>query len=272
MPSSRAWMARAAMASTVISPRVSKPRKSTRITLTTLAPPPPERLLAVKNPEMVACVRVSMAQASRPVLPPNVRASSRSRPRRTGVDSTWPCCGRKNRASSSRMMVTISMASWVRARSGAEKRTKARADIRPTTLRGSRASSRCRRQRTVSTAPAMMIRPPIRARPSSGVGGIVPVRGLSPVASGAAMARAATARRRKAYRCREPFSMARLRRPVPAKTASMNPENRRQPSTSGKSRSWRANSRWRWPYRAIPPIRAIRLITTGRLKPCQIAR
>ncbi|CFU02866.1 Uncharacterised protein [Bordetella pertussis] len=50
------------MPSTVISPRVSKPRKSTRITLTTLVPPPSGSARSVKKLEIVSPTgRVSTA-------------------------------------------------------------------------------------------------------------------------------------------------------------------------------------------------------------------
>ena len=260
------------MASTEISPRVSKPRKSTRMTLTTLAPPPPGRLLARKKSAMVAAGgRVSTVQVSKPVVVPRVSASMRSRSRRRGVDSTGVRCGRKNRASSRRMMVTTSMASWVRARSGAEKRTKASAHISPTTLRGMRARKRRRCQRTVSTAPVIMASPPNRVRPSSGTGG-GPRGGQRPRTSGTAMAAAAAQNSSASDRCREPLAVAAVQRRAAPKAPSTNCENRLCASTPGKSWACRAKTWWRTAYRLMPRIRAVALMASGRLNPCHTAR
>jgi hypothetical protein len=59
---SSAYTVRATMPSTVISPKVSKPRKSTRMTLTTLSPPPcGQRLLTKKGAMPSTGGRVSTA-------------------------------------------------------------------------------------------------------------------------------------------------------------------------------------------------------------------
>ncbi len=71
------------MPSTVISPSVSKARKSTSITLTTLVPPPSGSACSRKNGEMLCgALRVSIAYDSAARPPPASTASTRSRRRR----------------------------------------------------------------------------------------------------------------------------------------------------------------------------------------------
>ena len=125
----------ATMPSTVISPSVSKPRKSTRITLITLAPPASDREFSMKKGEMPspAC-RVSTAKLNAAMPAPAMIASPRSRSRRVRARTRAPSernpssidlkrGGSQRKPRRIRTSVTISTTSCVNARSGAENQT-----------------------------------------------------------------------------------------------------------------------------------------------------
>ena len=77
---SSAYTVSATMPSTTISPNVSKPRKSTSITLTTLVPPPPVRAFSRKKVDVLSGKgRLIMAKDSKAMPAPVVRASAMSR-------------------------------------------------------------------------------------------------------------------------------------------------------------------------------------------------
>ncbi|MNS85722.1 hypothetical protein D3C72_1195960 [compost metagenome] len=126
---SSAYTVSATMPSTVISPKVSKPRKSTSITLTTLVPPPSVSARSRKKGEMLCGkVRVIIAQASAAMPQPAMVATSRSRPRRpqgrsrmrAGCTTSLLRIGSQRRPSRMSTVVTASTTSCVSARSGAE--------------------------------------------------------------------------------------------------------------------------------------------------------
>ena len=121
-------MVSATTPSTVISPKVSKPRKSTSITLTTLLPPPSESAWSRKKGEMLSGNgRVITLQAIADMPAPAATAIARSRPRRpqgrrrARIGSGLALrIGSQRRPSRISTVVTASTTSWVKARSGAE--------------------------------------------------------------------------------------------------------------------------------------------------------
>ena len=82
------------MPNTVISPSVSKPRKSTRITFTTLVPPPSGSDSARISDETVSNGRVITAYTRAAVPPPAASAIAASRHRRRRERSTGDSSGR----------------------------------------------------------------------------------------------------------------------------------------------------------------------------------
>jgi hypothetical protein len=209
-----------ASASTVISPRVSKPRKSTRITLTTLVPPPPETLLSRKKPEMGSWDRVSTAQVSIPAPPPAARANEEI-PQPTGrVVSTGVRRGRKYMASSSRTMVTISTDSWVRARSGAENFTKISDTNSPTAPSTMRERSRFWCIIAAPKAVSSNATVTIMLAGSGIVIGTGPVMGTCGGMKPVAPAATAVTTKTNSRRCIEPVSSSRVTAPAKPSTRS----------------------------------------------------
>ncbi len=112
----------AAAVSTVISPSVSKPRKSTRITLTTLRPPPSGSAPARSSRRTRRCGGCTPAAAS---VSTNTMAADDG----GDDDAHGPASGAGGRSRSGRAgdaarartapSTSVSMATWVRARSGA---------------------------------------------------------------------------------------------------------------------------------------------------------
>ncbi len=98
----------AAMAKTVISPNVSKPRKSTRIMFTTLVPPPPVFALAIKKSEIDSAGVVRMAKFKVATIPPIKLAIIISRKTRWPLDARLVFCGIKKSARIIKIMLTTS--------------------------------------------------------------------------------------------------------------------------------------------------------------------
>ena len=128
-------------ASTVISPRVSKPRKSTSITLTTLVPPPSGK--ARLEEERGDVVR-RLARQHRVGQQRHAAADQRSTAAGRAGGGCAPCAallgsgetssirfGSQRRPSRISTVVTTSTTSWVSARSGAENQTKVMQVTRP---------------------------------------------------------------------------------------------------------------------------------------------
>ena len=90
---SRAYTVRATMPSTTISPKVSKPRKSTSITLTTLVPPLAQCPLQEEGGGAFREGRLIMASASTVMPPPAAMARAMSRQRRSRVRRSCACEG-----------------------------------------------------------------------------------------------------------------------------------------------------------------------------------
>lgn len=106
---------------------------------------------------------------------PTPPASATSRKPRRLEDSAGVREGRKYSASISRTMVTTSTDNWVSARSGAEKRAKARATSRPATLRINSATRRIRWNSAVARPLKASTSMPRAVIPSSGVSPREPV-------------------------------------------------------------------------------------------------
>ena len=122
--------------------------------VTTFAPPPRGRLFSRKYQEMVLAGRVMTASANPPTPTPMSPARTASRPWRSRESVSGLERGNPARAISTRMVVITSTASWVMARSGAEKYRKASDTTSPTTPEKTRATRRSRCQITQPSAPA----------------------------------------------------------------------------------------------------------------------
>ena len=114
----------------------------------------------------VSVVITSRATTATPV--PISTASTASRLTRRGLESALARDGKKYMASISSSTLTTSTESWVRARSGAEKRTKISDTISPTTLRQIIAIIRWRCSTVVSRAAAISIKAQRTDTPSTG--------------------------------------------------------------------------------------------------------
>ena len=98
----------------------------------------------------------------------------KSRSTRNELDSFGVCCGKKNNASISKIIVTTSTVSCVSAKSGAEKRVNTTDTINPTIESINNDTIRERCQITVASAPIINKPAPIALCTSTGVSGMLP--------------------------------------------------------------------------------------------------
>ena len=142
----------AAATSTVISPMVSMPRMSTRITLTTLWPWPSGRARSTISADTDGLVRFPAATRAMVVRksPTATDSTARGTARTAGVVRSKRS-GRIRRTSRNTTTDRVSIATWVRARSGAPCTTNSRAMPYPTTPSKSAAANR--RRAVVAASP-----------------------------------------------------------------------------------------------------------------------
>ena len=95
MPCNIAKIPKPAKANTAISPKVSVPLKSTKITLTTLVPPPPGTEFNKKYSEIGEKSRVNTAMVNSVTPTPDNKAMTMSRLTRKSQVSLGVVCGKK---------------------------------------------------------------------------------------------------------------------------------------------------------------------------------
>ena len=134
---------------------VSQPRKSTRITFTTLRPPPSGSARSTISSETDGAVRLPeaiSAKANTIAPTPAATAMRTGRPMaRAGPNSR----GRRRSTSTNSTVDSVSTVTWVRARSGAPSMTNRPVMPYPTTLRNTTAASRRRTSAAPSAPPTM---------------------------------------------------------------------------------------------------------------------
>jgi hypothetical protein len=222
---------------------------------------------------------VREARNGRPAA--NGAAPARSRARRSAAGLVAPPgriarsrLGSQRRPSRISMVVTASTVSCVSARSGAENQMKVRETATPATPASMTAARRCR---LAIQAAAIAAAPPTIQRPAkvgaSGRTGRGP--GPAPSRSASSASRSVTITIARSW-TRNPArrSLRRAHQPPSVSLATVawntRPPSRRRPAHAG-SRADRSRRR-RTTYAATPPAIATRLITNGRLNPCQTAR
>ena len=284
---SSAYTVSATMPSTTISPKVSKPRKSTSITLTTLVPPPPLRACSRKKVDVLSAKgRCSMASVSSAMPPPAASDSTRSRRRRRRASCTVRVA-RVPRSSSSRLgsqrspsristVVTISTTSCVSARSGAENHKKVTQVHSPAPPISASAASRwylaCQAAATAHTMPIAHS----STKPQDSGSPVRSPMGTPRDHSGSAAAATAMATTHSICHCRRcvpnrrrPWRPARLMAASSFSKARL-PLRWRTKGAASTTPSLRCQRSSR--YKPMPPTSATTLMPSGRLKPCQTAR
>ncbi len=283
---SRAYTVRATMPSTTISPKVSKPRKSTSITLTTLVPPPSLSARSRKKVEVLSGKgRLIMASASTVMPPPAAMARAMSRQRRSRVRRSCACeegrrfssrFGNQRSPSRIRMVVTTSTTICVSARSGAENHRNVMHTQSPAAPASVRAA---RRWYLACHAAATAQAPPITHSTAKTGDSGRPAR--SPMCrprnqSGQLLATTAAATSHSICHCSRLVDRARRPLRPPRLRRARAPANRRSPSirciSGGASSVPLARCQRSKAYSTIPPASATRLITSGMFTPCQIGQ
>ena len=274
------------MPSTTISPKVSKPRKSTSITLTTLVPPPSLSARSRKKVEVLSGKgRLIMASASTVMPPPAAMARAMSRQRRSRVrrSCAWEegrrfssRLGNQRSPSRMRMVVTTSTTICVSARSGAENHRNVMHTQSPAAPASVRAA---RRWYLACHAAAKAQVPPITQSTAKTGDSGRPAR--SPMCrprnqSGQLLATTAAATSHSICHCSRLVDSARRPLRPPRLRRARAPANRRSPSirciSGGASSVPLARCQRNKAYSTIPPASATRLITSGMFTPCQMAR